>query len=84
MWVISFKNDQADFLEKIFPRQWKNYKQILNEYKVIFLQYKLFGDYGKLNKYFVGKILRKVLSVLLRKPIPGWYDTHAKHSSVIF
>jgi FkbM family methyltransferase len=65
------------------PYDWKDYEQILNEYKVIFLQYKLFGDYGKLRKYFIGKALRKVLSGLLRKPIPGWYDTHAKHSSVV-
>lgn len=64
------------------PYQWKDKKQILNEYKFIFLKYKLFGDSGKLRKYFVGRVLRKLLSMLLRKPMPGWYDTHAKHSSV--
>ena len=65
------------------PYKWKDYKQILNEYKVIFVQYKLFGYNGKLKKYFVGEVLKKILARLLRRRIPGWYDTHAKHSSVV-
>ncbi len=65
------------------PYKWKTYNEILNEYKLIFLQYKLFGDSGAMNHMFVGKLLKKGLSVLLHRPIiPGWYDTHAKHSSV--
>lgn len=79
-----FQKGSSGLFGKDLPCEWKNHKKILTEYKVIFIQYKLFGDYGKLNKYFVGKVLRKVLSVLLRKSIPGWYDTHAKHSSVVF
>lgn len=76
-----FQEGSSGLFGEDLPYKWKDYNQILNEYKVIILQYKLFGDYGKL--YFVGKVLRKVLSMLLRKPIPGWYDTHAKHSSVV-
>ena len=78
-----FQKGSSGLFGEDLPYRWKGYKQILNEYKVIFLQYKLFGDYGKLKEYFVGKVLRKVLSMLLRRPIPGWYDTHAKHSSVV-
>jgi len=65
------------------PSEWKDYNQILDKYKFIFLQYNLFGDSGKLNRYYPGKVLRKGLSILLRKTIPGWYDTHARHSSVV-
>jgi len=63
------------------PSKWKDYKQILDQYKSIFLQYRLFGDYGKLTRTFAGEFLRRNLQRLLRKPIPGWYDTHAKHFS---
>lgn len=78
-----FREGSSGLFGEDLPYHWKDYKQIINEYKIIFLQYKLFGDYGKLRKYFVGKVIRKILSWLLRKPIPGWYDTHAKHSSVV-
>ena len=66
------------------PRQWKDYKDTLRQYKVIFFGYKLFGDYGILRRYFLGEALRKVLCHLLRTPsFPGWYDTHAKHASAV-
>lgn len=78
-----FREGSSGLFGADLPHDWKDNKQILNEYKYIFLLYKLFGDYGKLNGYFAGRVLRGVLKGLLRKPIPGWYDTHAKHSSVV-
>lgn len=78
-----FQEGSSGLFGEDLPYQWKGYEQVLNEYKLIFLQYKLFGDYGKLRKYFVGKVFIKILSMLLRRRIPGWYDTHAKHSSVV-
>ncbi len=65
------------------PGNWKNEKQILNQYKKIFLWYKLLGDYGILKKNLIGKIILRCL----RKCYPSilktiWYDTHAKHNSV--
>lgn len=65
------------------PSKWLGYHRILKKYKRIFIQYKLFGDYGRLSNLFVGKVIRKFLTIIIRKPIPGWYDTHAKHSSVL-
>ena len=65
------------------PGEWKSYEPILNQHKFILLQERIFADSGTLHKYFIGKVLRKGLSTLLRKPIPGWYDTHARHSSVV-
>ena len=78
-----FQEGSSGLFGEDLPYKWKDYKQILNEYKVIFVQYKLFGYNGKLKKYFVGEVLKKILSRLLRRRIPGWYDTHAKHSSVV-
>jgi FkbM family methyltransferase len=78
-----FKEGSSGLFGADLPYEWKNYDQILDEYKSIFRQYRLFGDYGTLRKYFLGKVLKKVLRMLLRKPLPGYYDTHAKHSSVV-
>lgn len=78
-----FQEGSSGLFGADLPYEWKDYKQILDEYKFIFLQYKLLRPLGKLSKYFVGKAIIKLLSVLLRKPIPGWYDTHAKHTSVV-
>ncbi len=60
------------------PGEWRDYKQICSQYRCIFLQYSLFGEYGKVSTYALGRVARRVLSGLLRRPIPGWYDTHAK------
>ena len=76
-----FQEGSSGLFGEDLPHKWKDYEQILNAYKVIFLQYKLFAD--KWRKYFVVKVLAKVLSMILRKPIAGWHDTHAKHSSVV-
>ena len=78
-----FQEGSSGLFGTDLPGKWKDYKQILNKYRFIFLQYRLFGDYGTARKYFIGKVFGKVLKVLLHKPIPGWYDSHAKHSSVI-
>jgi FkbM family methyltransferase len=61
------------------PGEWKNYDEILAEYKKIFLLYNLFGGCGKLNSYFLSKAVKKALRKYLHRPIPGWYDTHARH-----
>jgi hypothetical protein len=61
--------------------KWKNYYEILAEYKMIFVLYALFGDHGKLNSYSFSKNLKEFLQKCLRRSIPGWYDTHARHSS---
>ena len=78
-----FKDDSSGLFGEDLPGEWRHYNQVINEYRIIFILYKLFGDCGKLNSSSIGRGLRKVLSKLLRRPIPGWYDTHAKHSSAV-
>lgn len=78
-----FQEGSSGLFGEDLPCEWKNYKQIVAEYKKIFFQYRLFGDYGKANKYFVGRALRTFLMKRLHKPMPGWYDTHAKHNSLV-
>ena len=78
-----FQEGSSGLFGEDLPGKWKEKNQIIKEYKNIFLQYNLFGDYGNLNRFRVGRLLRKVLCNVLRRPIPGWYDTHAKHLSAI-
>ena len=78
-----FENGSSGLFGEDLPGKWKNGDEIIKEYKKIFRLYNLFGDYGKLNKFCVGRMFLKVLNKILRIPVPGWYDTHAKHLSVI-
>jgi FkbM family methyltransferase len=64
------------------PGAWKNYGQILDRYRVIFLLYGLFGDSGITRRHLAGRMIRRALLRRVRRPLPGWYDTHARHASV--
>jgi FkbM family methyltransferase len=65
------------------PHNWKDYKQVVKRYILIFWGYKLFGDKGKLRNAFLTKITLGTLKRLFRIYIPGWYDTHAMHATLI-
>jgi hypothetical protein len=60
---------------------WKSKEQILKEYRRIFAVYWLFGDYSFLRQSERGRRFIYSLERIFRRPLPGWYDTHAKHSS---
>jgi len=60
--------------------RWQSSEKSIKQYKKIFKGYKYFGDDSRLNKYIHGRILGKLLNKLFG--LLGWYDTHAKHSSV--
>ena len=77
-----FQDGASGLFGADLPGEWKDYEQILNEYKRIFRRYRLYGDYGILTNNVVGRAIVKVLWTLLGRHIPGWYDTHAKHASV--
>ena len=61
---------------------WKNKPQILKSYEKIFVLYWLFGDFSYLTQTDKGKKLTSQLERIVRRPLPGWYDTHVKHSSL--
>ncbi len=64
------------------PKHWKNELEILEEYKKIFLGYELFGDYGSLKTHPDYKAILAIVNRFASSPVPGWYDTHARHHSV--
>jgi FkbM family methyltransferase len=67
---------------------WRTREQILRRYRIIQLGYDLLGDAGVMNTWkFKGDwilraIVRRTLQFFTRAIVPGWYDTHARHSSV--
>lgn len=61
---------------------WQPRSGVLNTYKRIFVNYWLFGDYSYLIQTEKGKRIISWLERLTRGSLPGWYDTHAVHSSL--
>jgi FkbM family methyltransferase len=61
------------------PGKWKTRAEVLHQYRWIFILYRVFGDFGILKKSRIGRGLERALSKLLQQPVPGWYDTHARH-----
>lgn len=68
--------------------RWGSQSDILNQYRIIQLGYYLLGDHGIMVRWnFPGAwifraIVRRTLRLFTRATVPGWYDTHARHSSV--
>ena len=77
-----FEEGGSGFFAEETAGKWKNKEQVLKEYNRIFTLYWLFGDYSYLIQTEKGKKLIAKLERIARRPLPGWYDTHAKHSSV--
>lgn len=78
-----FQEGSSGLFGADLPYKWKKNEQIISRYKIIFLLYQLFGDNGKANNYAIGRLIKSVLSMHFRMPIPGWYDTHTKHNSLV-
>jgi FkbM family methyltransferase len=71
--------------------KWKSRHGILRQYRVIHLGYLLIGDDGIINRWrFRGawrlqlvadRVVRFTIGLFTKAAVPGWYDTHARHSS---
>ena len=83
----NFERGSSGLFGRELTGHWKSKHHILKLYRLILLGYKLLGDDGVLRgkKSFLVKKLRKrirtLLSFITQAPCPGWYDTHARHSS---
>lgn len=73
----SFPRGASGLFGRELPGKWKTRAEVQRQYRWIFMLYKLFGDSPIPNKLRLGR----VMSRLLKQPIPGWYDTHARHRS---
>lgn len=59
---------------------WKARDAVLRDYRRVFVKYWLFGDYSYLIQTEKGKKFIAQLERVVRRSIPGWYDTHARLS----
>ena len=84
-WRRSLTNSRKGLpglLPASLPVNWKAREAVLKDYKKVFVLYWLFGDYSFLIQTSRGQKLIAQLERVVRKSLPGWYDTHARHSSL--
>ncbi len=93
-WHINYESPEGEDVDYIFQEGasgpfgedtdgiWKSKEDVIKEYRRIFKFYWLFGDYSYLIQSETGKEFIAQMERFARRPLPGWYDTHAKHSSV--
>lgn len=62
--------------------RWKTREATIRDYRRIFVRYWLFGDYSYLVQTAAGRRFITRVENVLGRSVPGWYDTHAKHSTV--
>lgn len=62
------------------PGRWKVGTDVVIDYRRVFIKYWLFGDYSYLVQTQKGRKFISLMEDLLRRTIPGWYDTHARLS----
>ncbi|WP_416986620.1 FkbM family methyltransferase [Streptomyces sp. T028] len=75
---------------KDLPGEWRTRDEVLRQYRRIFRGYRLLGDYSFLGSHDFGRWLLRNASALLERcgfdvprPVPGWYDTHARHVDAV-
>ena len=81
--IISYRHENASsgpFGEDL-KNNWKNFRAVKVQYKLIFLRYKLFGDDGifaprKINNYYLRFFYKVFLFLTFLNP--NFFDTHAK------
>jgi FkbM family methyltransferase len=66
---------------KDLPGSWLGRERLLRKYRRIFLLYRLVGNYSRLRQSRAGRWMIRRLGSIAGRPVPGWYDTHARHSS---
>jgi FkbM family methyltransferase len=69
-------------LPEEYPAPWQKRDAVLMTYRMIFMLYRLFDNDSWLWKYRAGRALIRKLGSMAQGEVPGWYDTHARHSSV--
>lgn len=79
--LYTFEEGASGIFGEDLRGKWKDKEQVLKDYRKIFVLYWLFGDYSYLTQTEKGKNFIAQLERIVRRPLPGWYDTHAKHSS---
>lgn len=78
-----FERGSSGLFGRDLPDKWLNREEILQQYKRIFLSYKYFGDYAFIHRLPLSRYMLRAIKRIVRKPLPGWYDTHALHKDFL-
>jgi hypothetical protein len=73
-----FTEESSGLFGRDLPSNWKNEEEIVGEYRHIFDDYRKYGDDTFWKKNGFAKYALKAIARLIGRPIPGWYDTHAR------
>jgi FkbM family methyltransferase len=73
----AFPEGSSGLFGSDLPGKWLSMDALLEEYRNIFRQYRRWGDGSLLDRYAITRNLLYAFSRLTRRPLPGWYDTHA-------
>jgi len=61
-------------------RNWMSREDVQREYEIIFKRYQKYGDDTIWGRNQIAKAALYAFFILCAKPVPGWYDTHARLS----
>ena len=75
-------HDSSGLFGRELPDTWETRKQIRRRYQRIFIGYRVFGNDSFMRTNRFARKVWRLLQRVFQRPIPGWYDTHAKHASV--
>jgi FkbM family methyltransferase len=78
----TFPRDASGLFGRELAGKWLNREQVKRSYRSIFVGYRIFGNDTFVRKNRITRKMWQLLQRLLRRPIPGWFDTHARHSTV--
>ena len=73
-----FKRGSSGMFGSDLTSQWLSKEEALEKYKEIFKLYRIFGDNSVFTKIYLFRAVKAILQRIIQKPLPGWYDTHAR------
>ncbi|MEC9375262.1 MAG: FkbM family methyltransferase [Pseudomonadota bacterium] len=76
------KPDSSGVFGKELPGKWHTRRRVYFAYFIVFFGYWLFGNDSFMRTNRFAKRIWRLLQRVFRRPIPGWYDTHARHKTV--
>lgn len=76
-----FEQGSSGLFASDLSSNWMSKDKAIKKYQSIFILYRLFGHKSIFKKFYLLRLIKGILQHLIRKPLPGWYDTHARLKS---
>ncbi|WP_084650050.1 FkbM family methyltransferase [Stappia stellulata] len=75
---FEFKQGSSGLFGSDLGDAWISKEEAVDRYRDVFRMYRIFGDRSLFTKVYPLRVAKGILQKLMRKQIPGWYDTHAR------